>query len=105
MQAICADQMSFLSHVTVSCVYQDLADNLWQDSGTTVQAKTQVLSTIADRLETNDATILSILHLLLSEAGGDESAFRVHYQGLQGLIHRRGGLGQLPHRLATYVNL
>ena len=97
--------MSFLSHVSVSCVYQDLADHQWQDSGTTVQAKTQVLSAIAGRLETNDATILTILHLLLSEAGGDDAAFQVHHQGLQGLIHRRGGLNQLPWQLATHVNL
>ncbi|KAF2623904.1 hypothetical protein BU25DRAFT_400081 [Macroventuria anomochaeta] len=105
MQTICADHMSFLSHVSVSSVYRDLADGLWQDSSTTVRAKTQVLSMIAGRLETNDATILSILHLLLSETGGDESAFQVHYQGLQGLIHRRGGMGQLPHQVATYVTL
>ena len=97
--------MSFLSHISVSSVYQDLADGFWQDSGMTVRAKTHALSTIAGQLESNDATILSILHLLLSEVGGDESAFKVHYQGLQGLIHRRGGLVQLPNQLATYVIL
>ena len=105
MQAICADQMSFLSHVSVSSVCQDLVEGLWQDSGTTVQIKTHALSTIAGQLESNDATILSILHLLLSEVGGDETAFSVHYQGLQGLIHRRGGLRRLPYHLATYIIL
>ncbi|KAF1931235.1 uncharacterized protein M421DRAFT_342404 [Didymella exigua CBS 183.55] len=105
MRAICADQMSFLSHVSVSSVYQDLADGLWQDSGTTVRIKTHALSTIAGQLESNDATILSILHLLLSEVGGDETAFSVHYRGLQGLIHKRGGLSQLTYHLATYVVL
>lgn len=95
-----------MSHVSVSCVYQDLADGLWQDSSTTMQAKTHVFSTIAGRLDTNDTTILSILHLLLSEAGGsDWSAYRVHYQGLQSVIRRRGGLSQLPLQLATYVIL
>lgn len=105
MHAICADQMSFLSHVSVSSVYQDLADGFVHDSGMTVQAKTHALSAIAGQLEANDATILSILHLLLSEVGGDESAFRVHYQGLQGLIQRRGGLSQLPVQLVTYITL
>lgn len=105
MQAICADQMSFLSHVCISSVYQDLSDGVWHDSSTTVRIKTHALSTIAGRLDSNDATILSILHLLLSEVGGDETAFSVHYQGLQGLIHRRGGLSQLPYHLATYVIL
>ena len=106
MQFICADQKSFLSHVSVSCVYQDLTEGLFQDSDTSMGAKTGVLSMIAGRLEMNDATILSILHLLLSEAGGgDESAFQVHFRGLQGLVHRRGGLSQLPPHLATYMTL
>jgi hypothetical protein len=105
MQAICTDQVSFLSHVSVSSVCQDLVEGLWQDSGTTVQIKTHVLNTIAGQLESNDATILSILHLLLSEVGGDETAFSVHYQGLQGLIYRRGGLRHFPYHLATYVIL
>lgn len=105
MQAICADPMSFLSHVSVSSVCQDLVEGLWQDSDTTVQIKSHALSAIAGQLESNDATILSILHLLLSEVGGDETAFGVHYQGLQSLIHRRGGLRRLPYHLATYVIL
>lgn len=106
MQEICSDPTSFLSHVSVSCVYQDLADGFLHDSNTTMCAKTGVLSQIADRLQSTDATILSILHLLLSEVGGgDDSAFQVHAQGLQGLMHRRGGLSQLPSQLATYVTL
>lgn len=105
LHTICAEQMSFLSHISVSSVYQDISDGLWQDSGLTVQAKTHALRTIAGQLESNDATILSILHLLLSEVGGDESAFEVHYHGLRGLIDRRGGLGQLTNRLVTYVRL
>lgn len=104
MQSICADQTSFLSHISISCVYQDLDDGLLYDSSITTCAKTRVLSMVAGRLETNDATILSILHLLVSEVGAaDESAFQVHYRGLQGLIHRRGGLSQLSDRLATYT--
>jgi hypothetical protein len=106
MQSICADRMSFLSHICVSCVFQDLSDGLLHDSSTTMCAKTRVLSTIAGRLETSDSTLLSILHLLLSEVGGcEESAFQVHYRGLQGLIHRRGGLSQLPDQLGTYTTL
>jgi hypothetical protein len=106
MQHICGDQTSFLSHVSLSSVYQDLADGLLHDSSTTISAKTNVLGMLAGRLEANDATILSILHLLLSEAGdNDDSAFKVHYRGLQSLICRRGGVGQLPDRLAVYINL
>lgn len=71
----------------------------------TVRIKTHALSTLSGQLESSDATILSILQLLLSEVGGDETAFSVHYQGLQGLIHRRGGLHRLPYHLATYVIL
>ncbi|KAJ4991572.1 hypothetical protein SVAN01_02953 [Stagonosporopsis vannaccii] len=105
MRTICVDQTSFLSHVSVSSVYQDLAEGFWHDSGMTMQAKTHALRAISGQLESNNATIVSILHLLLSEVGGDESAFRVHFQGLQGLIQRRGGLSQLPAQLVTYVTL
>jgi len=105
MRTICVDQMSFLSHVSVSSVYQDLAEGFWHDSSMTVQVKTHALRAIAGQLESNNATILSILHLLLSEVGGDESAFSVHFQGLQGLIQRRGGSSQLPVQVFTYVTL
>ncbi|KAF2997331.1 hypothetical protein E8E13_002969 [Curvularia kusanoi] len=105
LQTICADQMSFFSHISITSVYEDLADGLWQDSDMTVQAKAYALRAIAGQLESNDATILSILHLLLSETGGDETAYQVHYQGLRGLIERRGGVSQLSDRLATYVIL
>ncbi|KAF9697762.1 hypothetical protein EKO04_004113 [Ascochyta lentis] len=106
MEYVCSDPMSFLSHVSVSCVYQDLMNGLLHDSNTTMSAKTRVLSGMADRLEANDTTILTILHLLLSEAGNsDESAFQVHSQGLKGLIYRRGGLSQMPPQLATYVTV
>lgn len=106
MQFICADRKSFLSHVSVSCIYQDLAEGLCRDSDTSMAAKTGVLSMIAGRLEMNDATILSILHLLLIAAGGaDEAAFQVHFRGLQGLVNRRGGLSQLSPQLAAYTTL
>ncbi|KAH6621887.1 hypothetical protein C7974DRAFT_212675 [Boeremia exigua] len=105
MRTVCADQTSFLSHVSVSSVYQDLAEGFWQDSDMTVEVKTHALSAIAGQLESNDATILSILHLLLSEVGGDGIAFKVHHLGLQSLINRRGGLSQLGTRLATYITL
>lgn len=105
-QHICSDSMSFLSHVSVSCVYQDLTDGSLHDSNKTTHAKTAVLSRIAGRLEATDATILSILHLLLSEAGGgDDSAFQVHAHGLRGLLHKREGVSQLPPQLATYATL
>ncbi|KZM18882.1 uncharacterized protein EKO05_0010389 [Ascochyta rabiei] len=106
LEHICSDPMTFLSHVSVSCVYQDLMNGLVHDSNTTMSAKTRVLGGMADQLKANDATILTTLHLLLSEAGSsEESAFQVHFRGLNGLIHRRGGLSQVPPPLATYVTL
>ncbi|KAF2202280.1 hypothetical protein GQ43DRAFT_369463 [Delitschia confertaspora ATCC 74209] len=101
MEAICSVRMPFLSHVSVICVFQDLEDGLLEDSSLTVYAKTKLLRMIQDSLrgsatQTDDFTVLSILHLLTSEVGGfDEDAFDVHQAGLIRIVQQRGGINNL----------
>lgn len=110
LETVCSNRMSFLSHVSVACVYHDVAENLLEDSPLTVYAKTKLLRMIKDSLQgyttqTDDFTILSILNLLVSEIGGsDEDIFDVHQQGLVRIIHQRGGLSNLGHgSIATFL--
>ncbi|KAF2475547.1 uncharacterized protein BDR25DRAFT_103577 [Lindgomyces ingoldianus] len=113
MEAVCSNRMSFLSHVSVACVYQDVGESLLEDSPLTVYAKTKVLQMIKDSLQgfdtqTDDFTILSILHLLISECGGfDEDVFDVHQEGLVRIIYQRGGIGNLGMngKIAAFMTL
>lgn len=57
-------------------------------------------------LLTLSATILSVMHLLISELGGhDDEVFEYHASALIRLVSQRGGIGQLAPNLATTVTL
>jgi hypothetical protein len=104
MQYVCGNQLSFLSHVYSTLVYQDLDEGLLYDSELTVYAKTRILGLFRGRLDTDDTTILSILHMLISEIGSPEQdAFGVHQDGLVTCVrNRRDGLGP---NIATFMTL
>ncbi|KAF1937620.1 hypothetical protein EJ02DRAFT_469556 [Clathrospora elynae] len=108
MQYICDNRLSFLSHVYATLVYQDLGEGLLHDSDLTAYAKTTIMRSISDRLDTDDVTIISILHLLISEIGGlDEDVFNVHQDGLATCMRNlRGGiLSQNVSKFMTLVML
>jgi hypothetical protein len=107
MGIICNNPMSFVSHVSASCVYQDVAEGFLENTALTVYAKTTALRMIKNSLQglstqTDDSTILSILYLLISEIGGfDEDVFNVHQEGLVHIVQERGGLQNLG--LQSYI--
>ncbi|KAF2683085.1 hypothetical protein K458DRAFT_50432 [Lentithecium fluviatile CBS 122367] len=108
METVCNNRMSFLSHVSVACVYKDVAEGFLDDTALTVYAKTKVLRMITDNLstQTDDFTILSILHLLVSEIGGqNEDVFDVHQDGLVRIVNQRGGIANLglQGNIATFL--
>lgn len=111
MEIVCSTRMSFLSHVSAGCVYQDVADGRLDDSSLTVYARDKLMRMIKDspqsyNAQTDDFTLLSILHLLISEIGGfDQDAFSMHQQALVNIVHQRGGLGGLGvnGRTATFL--
>ena len=111
MDIVCSTRMSFLSHVSAGCVYQDVAEGFIDDSPLTVYAKTKLIRMVKDSLQayntqTDDFTILSILHLLISEIGSvDQEAFYMHQDALVNIVQQRGGLGGLGvnGRIATFL--
>ena len=108
MGTLCSNDMSFLSHVSVACVYKDVGEGFLDDSPLTVNVKGEVLRMITNSLstQTDDFTILSILHLLVSEIGGqNEGALNVHQDGLVRMVYQRGGIANLGlhGRVATFL--
>jgi hypothetical protein len=92
MRSVCDNHLSFLSHVYTTLVYQDIDEGLLYDSDLTVFAKTMIIRLISSRLDTDDATIICILHLLISEIGGtDEDVFNVHQDGLMTCLRNQQG--------------
>jgi hypothetical protein len=103
MQYVCGNPLSFLSHVHSTLVYQDLDEGLLYDSDLTVYAKAMVLGLCRGRLDTDDTTIIIILHMLITEIGSPEDAFSVHQDGLVTCLrNQRGGLGP---NIATFMTL
>ncbi|KAF2020236.1 hypothetical protein BU24DRAFT_135781 [Aaosphaeria arxii CBS 175.79] len=111
MEVVCRTHMSFLSHVSASCVYQDVAEGYIEDGALTVYAKTKVVRMIKDNLhnpetQADDFMILSILHLLISEIGGsDEDVFNMHFDGLVRIVHQRGGVANLGARISAFLTI
>jgi hypothetical protein len=108
MDTVCSDNMTFLSHVSVACVFGDVAEGFLDDTPLTVYIKGKVLNMIMKSVsfQTDDFTIISILHLLVSELGGrNEEAFHVHQDGLVRMVHHRGGMAQLgmDGKIATFL--
>ena len=103
MQHICDNHLSFLSHVYTTLVYRDIDDGLQYDSCLTVFAKTKVFRLISNRLVSENATIVCILHLIISEMGSiDEDVLSVHQDGLATCLRsQREGLSSNVARFMT----
>ena len=107
MKMLCHYRMPFLSHISVVCVYQDVADGRLVDTPLTIYAKTKLMSMLT-RPDTqgDDLTIISILHLLVSEIGGhNEDVFDVHQEALVRIVQERGGIANLgtEYNIATFL--
>ncbi|KAJ4299166.1 hypothetical protein N0V90_004410 [Kalmusia sp. IMI 367209] len=105
---LCNNRMSFLSQISVVCVYQDVADGFLDDTPLTVYAKTKLIRMITENLntQTDDYTIISIVNLLVSEVGGqNEDVFDVHQEGLVRIVQQRGGIANLgrDYNIATFL--
>ncbi|CAI6342430.1 unnamed protein product [Periconia digitata] len=98
VKLICSNHMSFLSHVSIVCAYQDVMDGFLTDTALTQCAKAKVLSMITESMvtrkaQTDDFTIMSIVNLLVSHIGDrDERVIDVHQEGLARIVQERGGL-------------
>ncbi|KAJ4350073.1 uncharacterized protein N0V89_008694 [Didymosphaeria variabile] len=108
MGMLCSNRMSFLSQISVVCVYQDVSDGYLDDTALTIYAKTKLMKLLTDNLNTHtdDFTILSIVHLLVSEIGGqNEDVFDVHQEGLVRIVQQRGGIANLgvDYPIATFL--
>jgi hypothetical protein len=108
MRMLCSNRMSFLSQTSVVCVFQDVADGFLDDTPLTIYAKTKLMKMLTDNLNTHtdDFTILSIVHLLVSEIGGNnEDVFDVHQEGLVRIVQQRGGIASLgvDYYIATFL--
>ncbi|KAL5423997.1 hypothetical protein PMIN04_003455 [Paraphaeosphaeria minitans] len=105
LRMMCSNRMSFLSQISVVCVYQDVAEGFLDDTALTIYAKTKLMKTINHNLNTHtdEFTILSIVNLLVGEIGGqNEDVFDVHQEGLVRIVQQRGGIANLG--VGSYIS-
>lgn len=107
MRMLCSNRMSFLSQMSVVCVYKDVSDGCLEDTPLTIYAKSKIMNMLTGSdVDTDDYTIISIVHLLVSEIGGhNEEVFDVHQDALARIVHQRGGIRNLgiDYYIATFL--
>lgn len=108
MRMLSCNRTSFLSQISVVCVYQDVAEGFPDDTPLTMYAKGKLIKAIFDNLNTHtdDFTIVSIGNLLVSGIGGqNENEFDVHQEALVRIVQQRGGIANLgaDYYIATYL--
>lgn len=100
---------AFLSTVCISSSHDDIMRRGIQaphertpyQSTDRMKVRGEVIAMINDalqdpQLQTADATIVSVLHLLNSEIMGcDDTVMMIHQQGLHNMVRSRGGLDNL----------
>ncbi|KAF2460725.1 hypothetical protein BDY21DRAFT_376610 [Lineolata rhizophorae] len=93
-------RLSFLSCLALASVHWDVVHGCPVDSYETTVVKTEIVhminETMADEVaKSSDATIMSVLHLIVAEIMGLDDEITLHELGIEQMIRLRGGLAEL----------
>jgi hypothetical protein len=102
----------YISSLVIAATNLDVIRGIPYDSSITSLVKTESIHLLSQELKKKEHTIedqhlmlMSIIHVLLAEGGGNTHALNVHEEGIARIVEQCGGIEKVQPMLAGIISL